>query len=416
MAFELETLRDQVKSLRISLQNIYDELQKDAASRCNKSARQGEVSIKRYDPDAVVAMTDKAVRDRDSQSQSASVARKKLHEIVGGNEAMHHFRQLSERIEKDECKDALLNIAQSQVEERVMEAAKINPRDKVLGVNILDRLQQELTTREQIVEFAEQTKKSALTYLQFNSEETSKGNSGKPMETFQLSLPLQNGGDSKFRNDLIEAFGMNAADVSVSPRENEIILVAAKSCFPLRYVLNVKTIRQEYDKKVNDPNEGQQNRFVLHTETAATKLPSLFDMGKAEVSEKYTGKIMLAMAMGIIVEHTDGETQRKYSVARIPDNYGDETLEDVGGITFKSVVDTLTNDVKLADAVANAVQAELKSAKYRANDGKEELQRKVNELLKTKVLESCGSDAASRDYKKMQQLRNSLFDNELKLL
>lgn len=416
LAFELEILRDQVKSLRQSMQSIYDDLQKDTASRCNKSTMQGEVSTKRYDPDAVVKMTDASVRDRDAQSKSASAARKALHDIVGGTDAVHHFKHLSERINKDECRDALLQQAQGQIEEYVVELAKTNPRDKVLGVNILDRLQQELTTPDQLRDFAETTKKSALTYLQFNAEETAKGGSGAPMATFQLSLPLQNGANSAFRQSLIEAFGMNASDVSVSPRDNEIILIAAKSCFPLRYVLNVKTIRQTYDQKVTDPTQGKQNRFVLHTETAATKLPSLFDMDKAEVSEQYVGYIMLAMAMGIITEHTDGETQRKYSVARIPDEYGDESYEDVGGVTFKSVMDTLTSDVRMADKVTKAVKDALKTAKYRTNEGKEELRRKVNEVLKTKVLASCGDDPASREYKKYQLMRNSLFDNELKLL
>lgn len=420
---EIQTLKQNIIEFGRILSDIREEVEKEAGNRCNTNISLTDMTVKQYNRDAVIEMSEGMLRNEDSQRANAASVRSKLINMLGGEDA-HRFSHLINRIGKDAIVDTILKTCAQNVSEEVNEITLANPRYKVLNVNILEKLQDDLNTNEKLKTFVEGIVKSAKSFLQFDAQEQSKSTGGRitsVMSMLQLSLPEIPDGNNTFREKFIDAFaeacpGFNRNDdVSLNGKANEIVVVAAKSGFPLRHVANVKTIRDAYDKAVNDPKEGKINRFVLHTENFGDSLPSLYEMSQSEIGAKFLSSILIAKALGVILEMEDPETQRKFNALRVTNDYGDEDYLEVGGVDFLSVLDTVKSNFELALRIEKVVNTELLS-NYKANDKKQQLRNEINKMLKEFVLPAYGGNPLAKGYKEAQSERNSIFDNQLKLL
>lgn len=420
---ELETLKASIKDFERILSNIYEEVTKEAGSRCSDKPSGKEINLKEYNQEMIVEMTDGFVRNKDIQLGNASAIRNAILNLLGGEDS-RGFSNISNRIGIDSLTDEMLRICSINVAQEVDELSIANSRFKVLNVNILEKLQDELNTNEKLKLFVEKIVKSAKTFLQFNAQEVSKSSGGKvsnSMSMLQLSLPEMPEDPNGFRDRFLTAFaeacpGFNRSDdVSVNTKVNEIVVVAAKSGFPLRHIENVKTIRDAYQKVIGDPKDGTMNRYVVHTESFSQDLPSLFEMSQQEIGAKYLSSIILGIALGIIKQVEDPETQRIYHALQTTDDFGFDVYTEVGGKDFSSIVDYVKSDLETALKIENVVKQEL-AANYKTNDKKKILQQEILRLLKEFVLQSYGGNPVSKAYKDAQNECRNIFENQLKLL
>ena len=420
---ELENLRGNVKAFERILSDIYDQMTKEAASRCSEKGLASDINLKEYNREMVVEMTDGFVRNKAIQFANAVAIRNTIVRLLGGDDS-RGFSNISARIGVDSLTDEILRICALNVAQEVDELSVTNTRYKVLKVNILEKLEEELNSNEKLKNFVEKIVKSAKTFLQFNSQEVSKSTGGKVtnvMSMLQLSLPEMPEDPSGFRERFINAFaeacpGFNPTeDVSVNPKVNEIIVIAAKAGFPLRHVDNVKTIRDAYLKVINDPKDGQMNKYVLHTESFHQELPSLFEMSQQEIGAKFLSSVILGKALGIIREVEDPETQRKYHALVTVDDFGFDVYTEVGGKDFTSILDYVKADFEIALKVEDAVNKEL-VVNYKSNDKKKQLQQEIHKLLKEFILPSYGSNPVAKGFKEAQNECRVIFENQLKQL
>lgn len=420
---ELETLKANIKDFQRILTTIYEEFTNEAGSRCSDKISGKDTNFKEYNRETVIEMTDNFIRNKDIQNENAKAIRSSIVNLLGAEEA-RGFSNITNRIGRDTLTDEILRICSQNVTQEVEELSVSNTRYKVLNVNILEKLQEELNTNEKLKAYAEKLVKSAKIFLQFNPQEVSKSSGGKVVSVrsmIQLSLPEMPEDPNGFRERFINAFAeacpgfSRQDDVSTNPKVNEIVVIAAKSGFPLRHIDNVKTIRDAYLKVINDPKEGDMNKYVLHTESFTEDLPSLFEMTQQEIGAKFLSSVILGKALGLIKEVEDPETQRKYHALLTTDEFGFDVYTEVGGKDFTSILDFVKGDFDIALKIENAVKSELAS-NYKSNDKKKMLQQEILKLLKDFILPSYGGNPMSKGYKEAQDECRTIFANQLKLL
>ena len=96
--------------------------------------------------------------------------------------------------------------------------------------------------------------------------------------------------------------------MSVNFKSNQIVVITAHSGFPLRYVDNVRVLKEKYDILTRN----EVNRMVVHTESFAKPLPGLFNRNKEESEKDLMPIVLMAYTLdGIIVPREDPETGEK---------------------------------------------------------------------------------------------------------
>lgn len=416
-----QELKDDVNRLEKTISEINEEFSKEASARCAESDSSKDITVKQYNKQAVTEMDDRFIHDEILQKENSNAIRSALITMLGGEDS-NQFRNLTNRIGVEALTDTMLKITQGNVAKQIEDVSIENPKYKVLNVNILEKLRDEFS-EAQLKDFITSIVKSAKSFLQFDSQEVGKITSSHvstPMTMLQLSLPKMEDGNNTFREKFIELFALacpgfsRSEDVSESEKPNEITVIAAKSGFPLRHVANVKTCKTAYDKLVGSPGEGILNRFVLHTESFEDELPSLFEMNKNDIGTKYLDTLLLALGMGLIAKVQDPSTQRVYMAAKLPNKYGDEDYIEMGGNSYKDVLEKVKSDLPLTLKIKESVDKKLKE-EYRSNDSKSALRDNINKTLKEFILMSFDGNPLDPEYKLVQMARNEIFDDQLQL-
>jgi hypothetical protein len=302
----------------------------------------------------------------------------------------------------------------------MINTATEDPTHKMVGVNILEKIKQEYNTDEHLEAFVKSLVASATTFLQYHPQEQAKqfGSAGGGMQSLlQLCIPELPNDPTKFRQKFISAVHNAypafdpAQDVAINPKENQIVVVAAKSGFPLRYVANVSTLKQKYENLLSAP-EQDLNKMVLHTETLSTdELPPLYELETFEIEQMIKGPVLLGYALDLIKQCTDPTTGHKYDALKVKDVLGDN-WEEIGP-DILTVTSTLAKNYAKAMLLKKEVYAALQT-EARSNDQKEVVRNKLVDLIKTRILPAVENNPNNPIYKEYHQLCIELFESELK--
>ena len=384
---------------------------------------QDEVTIKKYDPEKVQSFARQYSADKERQRSNAAAIRRKMVALLGeGGE--HTFTNLYDKVNHDECVGIILEECKANADDAMNETAKSDPLSRMVGVNVLEKLAQELTSDDKMEAFVKNVIGSARTYVQFNAEEKSKvigAEDGAMMSMLQIAIPKGEDNTLAFRNKLIDAFaqqvpGFNKSDdVSENYRQNQIVVVAANAGFPLRYLSNLKALKEKYDKLMNAP-EKELNRMVLHTESFSEPLPSLFELDARELLKQTERPLMLAYPLGLIAEQVNPTTGERFEALRVPDEtFGGDTWLPLGK-DFKSTLQALSADFKAANILKQRVTEELKKQAV-SNDQKVELKKRLGELINGRILNGiCGGNQFDPQFTYYRTLGVDIINNELKVL
>lgn len=209
------------------------------------------------------------------------------------------FADLVNRISVDRIKDAFdIRLATIIKEKHEVICGKNN---KLLGLNILQQLQQVLTTDEDIQKFALDLVRQSGVYLKFNDTEMSRyiphernenpavNPSSINCKSILVSIPSPDENEelkrfadklaNAFRNSFNNAAQQTTLQVDMkSTRKDELSIVSVVYCFPLRAIDWLATYKNRYEDLLMtaDGKRGTVNSILLHSEGDGSQLPSVF--------------------------------------------------------------------------------------------------------------------------------------------
>lgn len=418
---QLGQMLDGVKAYKEMLNDILKDVSYQADSRCQRtSIDSSDTTFKMYNVDMVHDFTKRSIINQEMQAANTLSIRNHLAASLG-EDGEHSFATLFDRTDRDATSNLILDDCEKSARAAMESTAKEDPVNKLVNVNILEKLKQDYNTDEKLEQFVKNCVAQAHVLLEFNQKEEGKQSTGMKMNMIQLCLPRFDEDKSGFRDKLIERFrqefpGFNPSeDVSENYKETQIVIVAAASGFPLRYVSNVEVLKNKYELKLAHA-DAELSRVLLHTESCQEDFPSLFELDSAGVRNKIAPYVMLAYVMGIVRPSMNPVTQEKYDVVVFTDKYGEETEKRIGKDVTSSIK-YLSDDPALADTIVKMVKATC-AREVRSNDKKIELHRAIVQQLKNDILPSpeCEGDQQCRAYQEYKEFAQRLYDNELKEL
>lgn len=380
---------------------------------------QGEV-VKEYDPKFVRNTVVGFLKNQQNQNDYATALRMRIIEAVGATEVT--FSLLGKKVNAGVLRTVTIKECIKNARKDMEDYSLKNPNQRLVKVNILDKLRNtECSTPEKMARFTQAIYNAAQSYLTFNGSEEKQGSpetAANHQKMIQLSLPIYEDND-EFRNDFIKTFGSSGNipfdvdnDVSENFKSNQIVVITAHSGFPLRYVDNVRILKEKYDVLVRS----DVNRMVVHTESFNNPLPSLYSKDKKEAEKELLPFVLLAYTLdGIIVSRTDEDENEFKAFAGEKNKMGKVSRWVKVGDNIIETLEELCKLTRAADAslLKKTIKEELEK-NYRNNEKKEALMLKMGETLENVVLPLAGSEA-SKIYEKFNKAGEELCDKDLKL-
>lgn len=419
---ELNNMLEGILHFKDELNAINEEVLRQAESKCQTNEELSDADIKKYDAESVRRISRQFISDRDKMSTNAATIRSRMVQNLG-EEGDHTFANLYDKTDYETAVGIFLDVCQENAVRAMQDAADQDPLNKMVGVNIMEKLKLELNTDEKLEKFVKLVTSTSKSYVQLDPKETAMvipGNTGAMMPMVQLAIPKTDERTNDFKNKLIQAFVQNVPgfdprqDVAQNYKDNEIVVISANSGFPLRFLANVKTCKEKYDALVSSQNaKSALNRMALHTESFKEDLPNLFEEGPETIKNKVVKQLMLAYALGIVKEQQDPTTGAKFDAIRVPDETFGDTWKPMGK-GFVESWNALGQDFAMAELLKNQVKKEM-SLQARSNDQKAELRKALGQVVQTKILPSplCENNQFNPNYTKFRNLAVEIIQSEL---
>jgi len=397
---ELVQMQNNVMAFHAMLTEMLNRVETQVDAKCKPMSGDGKDGgkiVKKYDPELVRETTKRFVTDEQQQKHNASQIRGELVNLLG-EDGKRSFSSLIEKLDLSSMEDLFIRVCLTNASAMMNDLATADPTQKMLNVNILEKIKQEYNSDERLEDFVRDLVRSAQCYLQFNSEEIAKvlpTGSTSMMRMIQLSLPEYND-PTNFKKKFVDMFGKICPgfnvneDLSTNYKANQIVVIAAASGFPLRFVANVANLKTRYEDMLIGP-KAALNKMVLHTESFKKPLPSLFEKSIAEKKKELIPTSILVFAMGLTVDKTDPTTGETFKAIGFTDELGIVGDWVNMGKHILQAVDKLSiSDANMA-RVSALVEKKL-STDYLHNEKKADLKKKIAELLNTHVLTLCGNN------------------------
>lgn len=419
---ELGNMIEGIQAVKNEMNAILAEVVKQAGSRCQLNAAQEDGLIKKYDPEKVQSLAKQYAINQEFQSSNAAEIRTKMIEGIG-EEGEKTFANLYSVMDYDTATDIILDVCTKNARAAMEDTAKNDPLSRMVGVNILDKLKVELNTDDKLERFVKDAINSAKSYVQFSTEEKGKMMGSTMMSMIQLALPrAESDSTQAFKKKLIDAFALNApgfvpspdADLSENYKPNQIVVVCANSGFPLRFLENMKTLKEKYDRLLASP-EKALNKMVLHTESFEKLLPPIFEMDSREILESVKKPLLLAFALQLITLQQNPVTGEKFYAMNIPDDFSDVNWVPLSK-DFAGCLDVLAHDFKKYQMLSSQVEKDLQK-QARSNDQKSALRKALGAVVQQIILPTlCEGNQFDPKYTEYKNRAIEIFNNELKEL
>lgn len=419
IVIKLEEMKEGLQRFKTRIDEIKKDVEEQAANKCKVNENQDGTNIKRYDPQKVRDIVKQYTSNAKYQEECARQIRRKLVEQIGDN-TEHTFSSLYAKVDKTAANDIILNVCSDRATSAMEETARSSAINRMVGVNILEKLKDELTSDDKLEEFVRMTIRKSGAWVQFNQAQVNMGGVSMP-SMVQLSIPKATENTQTFRNRLIQAFRnqiqgefSEEEDVSLNYNNNEIVCVSAYSGFPLRFVSNMTILRDKYDYLLAD-DRGDMHKLLLHTESFDKDLPELFTLDANELRWKVFKPLMLAYTLGLIEERENPETGERFSAMKQKDQFGEDEWVKIGK-TFAAALDNLSGDEAKANRLMVEVEKTLKTA-ARTNEQKAALKPLLGKVLKNEVLNSlCNGNEYHTDFPRYKSFAVEILNKELKEL
>ncbi len=419
---EIDNMIEGVQAFRTELTDIMTEVKKQAESRCQVNEKTDkDTRIKKYDPEKVAQLTKLYSTNEDYQRGNADKIRNAMVETLG-EEGERTFAALYGAVDYTTATDIIINICVENARAAMAETAVKDPLNRMVGVNILDKLAAEYNTDEKLEAFVKMVISYAAEFLPTNTTEQAMVLGAQATSTnrmVQLAIPREGNTNQQntFADKLIKAFsnevpGFNATDcVAQSIKPNQLVVICSQSGFPLRFIDNLTVLKQKYDQLTMSP-QGELKRMELHTESNL-KLPELYEKIVNIVEAERL--LMLAMALEMVETQADTVTGETFLAYKEHDAiFGDKWTKLGKG--FSTAAMALKDNAKLYNSFEETVEREL-TVKARSNNQKQELQMKVGAVVQNIILPTiCEGNQFDPRYANYKNMAMGIISKELKLL
>ena len=415
-----------IEPLIRTYEEFAESMKRQAESKCKLSDGdekdlRGEI-VKMYDPRQVRDAVQGFLRNQESQRQHAAALRADIVEAVGA--ANPSFTALAQKMNLGALQEVTLKVCIEQSTAELGEYSKKNANMRLVNVNILDRLRNaECSTPEKRKRFVKDIYDAAQSFLVFDKSEEGKGSpetAANHQKIIQLALPKYEDNEA-FRNDFIRDFGESGSipfrrddDVSVNFKDNQIVVVTAHSGFPLRYVDNVRVLKEKY----NVLTRNEVNRMVVHTESFAKPLPDLYNRTKEESEKALLPIVLLAYTLDdLIVVREDPETGEKTNCfAGEKNRMGRVSRWIPVGEDIIASLKELSKTTRALDAAAlkKAVVEEM-DANYKHIEKRKQLMLKLGETLDNVLLPLVNGNENNPLFVAFNRAAEKLCDDDLRI-
>lgn len=320
--------------------------------------------------------------------------------------------------------ETLLGFIAKQSEVKIQKQLETNANNdatkQLLGVNILNRIRQDCPTEALLEQYLTGIKQECKVQLQWNDEERGQDGVVNIAEPgLQICLPE---GNAAYRNlfkqkcqDVFEGVAFDEHNsICKNDAKNEILFVMVYSGFPLRFIQNVRLMKERYDNLISVHNEsGALNRMLLHTESFADgKLPSIYRDGPSVVRRRaIKTTLMIYHVENMIRQLHDPVTGKTRYVINTSTDRMNPNYVDVDP-TFDVTKELLCNNREIRRIVSPWVKARFNEA-YPTSEAKIEVSNKIEDFLFTTVLEQYGGNELDPRFAEVRDAANELI-NDLK--
>jgi hypothetical protein len=338
-----------------------------------------EQLVRFYDPQVVRSVNATLTKDEAEQRTQSNRVRQALAARLGDHPS---FSQFNQRIGTADFIDVLDKecAASAQVAHNNIVT---NPKDKLLGVSIIDRLKERYGgDAQELRSYVTELVSRAGNYLAFDPSEIHKTGPGIPSgvqtAVSRLSILMPRAPEqAEFTARLRETFqGAREGDIEVIDTDgnaNEITLISLTNLFPLRYARQVAFLKQRYDQRMSGTGAARA-KLELHIEGDGSQHPRLFVPLQEEVRRDVIPYLLLARATGLLREEaTQNGAKTLTFVAKDesgfdtdPIELGKDLPEALGKMTFES-----------ADLITGYVAKRLDSSDYAQDAARVQLQKDV---------------------------------------
>lgn len=360
----------------------------------------GEVT-KLYDPKKIKEIRTEFIHDKKLQARVAEQVRTKII-LAFGDSYEHTFAAFSHaELDQEKLKDLILKVCFDEAEKTLNEFQS----QKILGIDICEKLVKENPGRYEgiIRELIEKTSP----YIEENGMELADSTG---LKGYQYIVYIPKGKDTRSYDKIVEAVkgAAESAVIAENNKSNQIVVQAIHHAFPLRILLNLKKMHEQYEQLTISKEKGDLSRIVLYSQPFESPLPLLYKRTRQQLEEALAKPILLGYAMGLFEksEDEDGVTFDAINVSKtsISDNIR-------GGKGLIDTIEVLARNEKEAEKVMEFIQ-EVLANKFRHNAKKAELTEKIESIYKDVIASQYNEWSA--EVKKWKEIVNNLFDNELK--
>lgn len=266
---ELEHMLGDIITFEVMFRRIDNQLQQQVTDRWPIDEAQRKWHIKIYDSLVVQNICQQLVSNKDEMDMNAASIRIRLTDNLG-EYIEHTFANLCDKSNYELPLHTILDICQKNALRGMENIAKNDPRSKMIGGNILEKLESELDTNEKLEQFVKSMVQASRTYVRFDPIEYAKvipGNIASMMSMVQLILPEADERTNDFRQKLIDTFRKEVPgfdprlDVTVNYKDNQIMVISANYGFPLRFLTDVKFAKEKYEAWTSDETKSIVNEL-----------------------------------------------------------------------------------------------------------------------------------------------------------
>lgn len=401
---QLTELAGEMDRLKAMLQEATREFEQQAATRCKEQNDEGSYKQRVYNRSVVEDLNRRFACDDGKQREHAQAIRSQIASRVG--EQSPGFVEMARKFDRNELRDLLESVSSQSVQSGhdTLEAEQ----KRVLGVNIVQKLYEELGSDEQLNRFVRDVIAQSGVYMTFNSVEAQRSGPGidreeKHKKIAGLFLP-ECKERPEFAERLANAFKANKTTESFQliregVRSNEITLIRVDNLFPLRFLKPLPVLQERYEQRAAS---SETNRVLLHLE-GEDKLPPLFVPSMKELAADSLPEMVLARALGLLNERNNHSTGRQEAVLLYCDDDGMEEELSLGCRTFIEA----TEQIRPEALSVLTKEVGRKLSQIRHQDDQRELYEKVLNVVRS-VGEMVGGNKQDPLYRRFNETREPI--------
>ncbi|MBF0495865.1 MAG: hypothetical protein HQK58_04720 [Deltaproteobacteria bacterium] len=291
--------------------------------------------------------------------------------------------------------------------------------DRLFGMSIIEKLKQRFESdpsglRDYIEKLLCYTGVN-LTFDKDEMGEKATNGSGKEIlsSAFTILIPRSQtslGFVAQLKTAFSESVEAEVEIIETDHKINEIDLINVKSAFPLRFVKQVRLLKEEYLRRITG-SDAENSRFLLHLEGNGSQHPPLYATTSDEKVNETIPYLLMARALKLILSMPDRQTgisklvwprKNKWGMDDVPIILGETLIETPAVMTMEHIHELKTS---VLDRIAHD---------FPKLDEKEQLLHEIRKVLLA-VKNEVQGDVFDPQYQKFIEGSKSAIKNILRL-